>query len=352
MSDVSSFMSAQDIVAVRKALSIDFRRDICLCERRAIRTDIERAARALALDAMLFELNVTPKPGLVDARNSGAHADMHFELLEASARAICIHIGKCARTAYELACAGAGARVAFMKLREIGIAAQRDMLRLTRGVNTHKGAVFCLGLLAGALGSLLARAGGEAARTASGRNAELPAQQCVKIYLRGEALTDAICAEASRLCLDTLAEELSAISKSLPATNGERAYVEYGLAGARGEALSGFLDTRRHALPAFRNAARLGESENEAAVRALLALISLEHDTCVYARGGAHALKYAADAARALSSGARIDMEDVKHLDDAFIARHISPGGCADLLAAARFLWTLERLTTALSLDN
>lgn len=103
--------------------------------------------------AMLTEVNLSPKPGLVDRINCGAHKDMALEDFHRSALAIqgwlprFIEFGACsAEMAPEAVLHG---------LRPIGMACEGDMFRATAGVNTHKGSIFSLGLLCAAIGRLL-----------------------------------------------------------------------------------------------------------------------------------------------------------------------------------------------------
>ena len=87
--------------------------------------------------ALLAELDLTPKPGLVDREHRGAHRDMDAERMEAGARALDDTFAALARI-------GCEARVASRELREemgsLARAGERAMLRATGGINTHRGA--------------------------------------------------------------------------------------------------------------------------------------------------------------------------------------------------------------------
>jgi triphosphoribosyl-dephospho-CoA synthase len=95
--------------------------------------------------ALLAELETWPKPGLVSHVDSGSHADMDATTFKASATAITPFYGR-------LAIAGA-AGSGMDKLREIGLEAEQAMLDATGGANTHRGAIFSLGLLCAAAGA-------------------------------------------------------------------------------------------------------------------------------------------------------------------------------------------------------
>ena len=103
----------------------------------------------LAIHALLRELTLHPKPGLVSPVDNGAHDDMNVTTFVRSLLAL---------RSYFTAIAAAGAREAtFQELQRLGIEAERKMLAATGGINTHRGAIFCLGFLAAAAGWRLAR---------------------------------------------------------------------------------------------------------------------------------------------------------------------------------------------------
>src|SRR5262249_12246618 len=103
----------------------------------------------LAAKSLWDELALYPKPGLVSFSDSGAHADMDATTLSRSLFAL---------RPWFVELATAGARGAgLLELRRLGIGAEQSMLAATGGINTHRGAIFVLGLLAAAAGSLAAR---------------------------------------------------------------------------------------------------------------------------------------------------------------------------------------------------
>lgn len=266
--------------------------------------DIQQAATK----ALLYELSATPKPGLVDRAGSGAHADMDFTSFIDSIAAL----GKYFRM---FALQGIGAkdeRALFESLRFTGKQAERDMLRATGGANTHRGVVFTLGLIAGA---------------------------CGLIYGRGKALTvDGVLSAAARLARHSLGE-----LKASP-----RAQTLRGAGGARAQAAAGFPSVRDVALPELGRWLARGESANDASVAALLSLIAHVEDTNLMARSNPNA-------AAAIRADVRARLGQVENmpgilrlaeaLDKQFTAANLSPGGSADLLAAAwmlRFVGTEE----------
>lgn len=269
-----------------------------------------RLAR-LAHRSLLREVFLTPKPGLVDRRNTGAHRDMDVFTFLASARAIAPWFE--VFFARGLADCTTPAEAFLPLIRPDGVACERDMLRATGGVNTHKGSIFAFGLLCAAAGRLIGQ----------GR------------FLSREALCD----EVGLICSGVL-DELQRNAGA--ATAGERLFRRYGLTGARGEAASGFATVRQHALPAFDRLCRDGAGERTALHGALLELLACNPDTNLVARGGLAGLAFIQ--ARALrvraAGGVRACgfRESMEAFDDAAIARNLSPGGSADLLAVTWFL--------------
>ncbi|MGJ6968984.1 triphosphoribosyl-dephospho-CoA synthase [Streptosporangium sp. G11] len=255
----------------------------------------------LAVRALGQEARLSPKPGLADRRGRGAHDDMDLPLLLASAQALRPTFRSVAEVA-ERTAAGIERRD---ELGRLGRAGEAAMLRVTRGVNTHRGALWTLGLLvAGAVGAADER---EAARRAA-RLAALP-------------------------------------DRHLPVrapSHGELARRRYGVRGARGEAEAAFPHVVEVALPRLRRAGAAGVAEEVARLDALLEVMSLLDDTCVLHRGGPEGLRVVrSGAARVLAEGGAGTVRGhaaLLELDERCVARRLSPGGSADLLAAALFL--------------
>lgn len=262
------------------------------------------AARALVREAML-----TPKPGLVDRANSGAHRDMDLSTFLDSARALAPRLPRFFLEGCALA--DAPPRHALAAARPPGLACERAMLTATGGVNTHKGAIFAFGV----------------ALTACGR-----------LWSRGAALdAETICAEVAAMCEGIVAREMT--GPAAPSA-GVAAFRTHGASGARGQAEAGYPLVRERALPALRSARARGAGRDEALLIALLALLDHAADTNLLARGGAQAVAFVRDGAAAIPRDLGRDalVERLAALDRALIARRLSPGGSADLLALTWFL--------------
>ena len=272
--------------------------------------DARRVAR-MAKESLLREVYTTPKPGLVDRNNSGSHPDMAIADFERSAEAIEPYFYEC----FKLGAAHSkdAPEELFPLLRAEGIQAEKNMYAATGGTNTHKGVIFSMGILAGAMGRLSPPGG------------TLPS-------------VDDILAEAAKVYRPHIKRDLECLDGS---TAGGRAYLEQGAKGIRGEVADGFLSIKRIAIPSYKKAIEEGKSENDAGVIALLELIASVYDTNLYKRGGLDGLQYARKSAKALLLK-NAAFEDVCRMDADFIRRNLSPGGCADLLAVTYFLIQTE----------
>mgnify|MGYP001081133329 FL=1 len=267
---------------------------------------------ALVTQALLDEVCTTPKPGLVDRANNGSHRDMDIFTFTASAAALAPYWGQCFQIGRETA--RRTPSKTFRALRAAGQGAERAMFSATNGVNTHKGAIFTLGTICGAIGRLW--------------SAEAPCRD-----------PNAILSECGAMASAAVEADFAALEARTAHTAGERAYLERGLTGVRGEAANGFPSVRDVALPALCRALEAGLSKNDAGAVTLLHLIAQGTDTNMVARGGPERAKKAAeDCARLLERCPLLEMKEISQLDQEFIRDNLSPGGCADLLAAAFFL--------------
>lgn len=262
-----------------------------------------------AVASLLEEVHTTPKPGLVDRRNNGSHSDMDLPLFVASANALEPYFRRCA--AIGQSTADLPPADAFPDLRDAGLAAEKAMLTATGGVNTHKGAIYTLGILCAAAARLWHKG---------------------ELAFQPERLLS--------LCADIAGAAAAADFANAPAdTAGLRLYRELGIRGIRGEMTDGLPSLSQISLPAFRDALSHGCTRNQAGTITLLHLIARVQDTTLYHRGGPSGAAFAAASAQALLQQ---DPYPAAHqiipLDDAFIQRNLSPGGCADLLAATYFL--------------
>jgi triphosphoribosyl-dephospho-CoA synthase len=264
-----------------------------------------RTLGILAAACLKLEVATYPKPGLVSLVDNGAHRNMDAALLVRSADTLAPFFA-------DLAIAGADG-AGMDRLRAIGIEAERAMLAATGGVNTHRGAIFGLGLLSAAAGL----------RDASGDRRPLGA---------------------------IVSERWGAAILSGPVprrSHGAEVARRHGAGGARAEAAHGFRSVYTVALPALRSGRALAPDDREAArVQACMALIAAVADTNLLHRAGAEGLAFARAHASAFLEAGGVGRPDWREravaMHRAFVARNLSPGGCADLLAMALFVDRLE----------
>jgi triphosphoribosyl-dephospho-CoA synthase len=255
-----------------------------------------------AENALTEELATYPKPGLVSFVDRGSHPDMDAECFLASIAAIKDFFG-------EMAEAGAdGCRL--LDLQRIGISAEERMLDATGGRNTHRGAIYCLGLLAAAAG-----------------------QQMAAGHLLGLPL--------GRIVAESWGDEILLPDSLLQTSRGLEMCHRYQLGGVRGEAKNGFPSIFKAGLPAFQTA--LISTDREAArVHAFFAILEVCEDTTLLKRGGYSGWKYAQTQVRRFFHGGGVAAPDWKilaeEIHDGFVARHLTTGGAADLLAATLFV--------------
>lgn len=190
------------------------------------------------------------------------------------------------------------------------------MRRATGGVNTHKGAIYSMGLVCGALGRL------------------------DRAQWRQPAL---VMQEAAAMAAGAVENELGGVAPETAKTPGERFYALYGVAGVRGEAAQGFPAVLRHGLPVLEAGLAQGKTVDEAGSAALLSMIAHTEDTNLIARGGIGRQKRAAAELQALLRQEPYPARAaVEALDRAYIEENLSPGGSADLLALCFLLHFLK----------
>lgn len=266
-----------------------------------------------AYSALTQELSSTPKPGLVDRNNAGAHRDMTPRHFFASATALRPWFHKFAEQGFLTRDDTPAAT--FAAIRPLGMEAEQAMLKATGGVNTHKGAIFSLGILCAAAGRL----GPE------GWN------------------TDTLLAECSRMTKGLVETDFAGITAESAKTAGERLFALHGITGIRGQAENGFPAVRDTGLPILKQGLQNGLSLNDAGCAALLHLLCAAEDTNLIKRGGLEKARAVQAQIRALLQETPFpSKETILELDRQFIVENLSPGGSADLLAVTYFLYLLR----------
>lgn len=243
----------------------------------------------LAERALRLELDTTPKPGLVDRQDNGAHKDMDYALMSKSISALRPYL---TRLAVESA-----KDIDPAKIKEIGIEAEKAMLKATGGVNTHKGALFCIGLSVAAASCLACSTG------------------AVEAYSFKELVSRA-------------ASEIP----SARGTHGAEAKRSFKAVGALENARAAYPELFTDWLPYYRSL----EGDPFRCHKTLLHIMTTLDDTNILHRRGAEGLAHAeAEAARLLED---FSESGLSSLNKDFIRENISPGGSADMLSLTIFI--------------
>ena len=182
------------------------------------KADSERFAQ-IATQSLIKEARTTPKPGLVDMDNNGSHKDMDLDMFIKSANALTPYFGKCVEIGQNFADNPEGI---FPKLRREGLLAEQALYSATGGINTHKGAIYSMGIICGALGILW--------------TAEKPVPHTDEIF--------SMCSRITKEAVKTDFQNMDSF------TAGGRLYLEKGIRGIRGEVSEGFPSVKNIALPA------------------------------------------------------------------------------------------------------
>ncbi len=258
----------------------------------------------LAIKSLYSELILYPKPGLVSLVDQGSHLDMSSTTFLKSLWSLRFYFPQMARAGY---CGNK-----FSELKVIAMDAEKKMFQATHGKNTHRGAIFSLGLLAASAGACY-------------RQTLAPTSRNIRDIL-----------------LEEWGEDLRKHCFDQSSSNGSRAIQNFQITGAREEAAGGFRSLFEIALPRLSESLREGRTWEEAQVDCLFTLIANLKDTNLYHRGG---LK-GASTARILAQNF-IDHGGTANknwrvlaikIHEKFVSQNLSPGGAADLLSATIFV--------------
>lgn len=256
-------------------------------------TSVPFVIGVLAADSLRTELNLTPKPGLIDSQDNGAHDDMNYAVMMRSVDALEPFFVEFSQMGYQ------EALPATEQIVSSGLAAEKAMMEATGGVNTHKGALFAIGL------------------------ACMAASHC---FLNNGSMNQ-------------LSATIQQLAESIPdakGTHGSDVRDKYHVAGALDQAKMGYAQLFDSWLPFYQS-----KTQEETALHQLLLYIiaELDDNNILYRRG--------AELAQEVKDRARIALEDFKleniaTMNSWMIKEHLSPGGCADMLALTHFI---SRLT-------
>ena len=251
----------------------------------------------LAERALRLELDTPLKPGLVGPDSVGAHRDMDYNLMRKGIAAIRPFFPRMALAASP------------EELRQLGVDAEKAMLAATGGVNTHRGAIFALGLALNAAGKL-------SVRQMESADNERFMKNCLVDF-------------SQSICRKSLND--SELHSTAP-SHGAKAVREYGVKGARELACEGYKPLFEDWLPYYRAC----HFERSREICTLLRIMATLDDTCVIHRVGYDRAMEVKDEAKTMAE--RFDMDKLKAMCDRYASEGISPGGAADMLALTIFM--------------
>lgn len=266
----------------------------------------------LAGRSLIKEVEVTPKPGLVDMEHNGSHDDMDISTFRTSAAAIMPYFKQIAVFAINSMMIETPSTLP-QEIRQIGIKAEAAMMQATGGINAHKGAIFSLGTLL----------------------------FCCSMALNQDKAVNT--ENIMELCRKCMRDEMDTMKSSTSLTHGEKVFARYNVGGVRMQASSGYPDAVA-ALQFFRKL-KQSMNENDALAWTTVYLISRLDDTNIYSRSDLDtalwARKEAAESLKHIDEGISV----IRNLDKKFVSKNLSPGGSADLIALVWFLNQVDKLS-------
>lgn len=272
----------------------------------------------LASMALQAELDTTPKPGLVDRNDNGAHRDMDHALMQRSIQALHPYFVRLAQLGF------ADKQPCHDEIVNIGIEAEREMFKATGGVNTHKGALFSIGLAAVALG-------GEAFSRIT------QAEGCGTMAYN----------DVNSKQIQSLSNSIASLARLFPDTNGthgSKAKANNILKGALDNAREGYTQLFKAWLPFYID--RIAEDDNYALHKTLLRIMCDLDDTNIVYRTSMETMQKVKTEARQMLDASRniVNFEvALQAMNTDYIHRNISPGGSADMLSLVVFLSCVVR---------
>lgn len=272
----------------------------------------------LASMALQAELDTTPKPGLVDCNDNGAHRDMDHALMQRSIQALHPYFVRLAKLGFT------DKQPCHDEIVHIGIEAEREMFKVTGGVNTHKGALFSIGLAAVAL------AGEAFCRITQ-------AEGCGTMAYN----------DVNSKQIQSLSNSIASLARLFPDTNGthgSKAKANNILKGALDNAREGYTQLFKAWLPFYID--RIAEGDNYALHKTLLRIMCDLDDTNIVYRTSMETMQEVKTEARQMLDTSRniVNFEaTLQAMNTDYIHRNISPGGSADMLSLVVFLSCIVR---------
>lgn len=277
----------------------------------------------LAEQALLTEAILTPKPGLVDAKDTGSHKDMDIHTFILSATAFKESFAELVKLGFTY---NGPLSEVLPHIRKIGIQAEKRMFNETNGINTHKGVVFSIGILLTAYGFYLQK------------------NYDIKTFTAKD--TAEVINVVKEITKGLVNRELSNLDEKPILTHGEKLYQKYGITGVRGEVEQGFPSVMVEVLPYLRKT--VGIDLNNRLLDSLFLLMASTEDSNIIHRSNIETLQDVKRRAKSFMQAGgmsqRNAIDQVNEMNQDFIALNISPGGSADLLSVAILISKAENI--------
>lgn len=276
--------------------------------------------------AILYEVVLSPKPGLVDRLNTGSHHDMDIFTFMDAINALMPYFYQYLMLGAEHP-SKAEPKELFMKTRDAGIDAEHAMMEATNKINTHKGANFSFAVILAA--------------TAYGIK-----EKKLKLPFTKEE-TEELFNYVSLMCAGLVTEDFSNLDQKKTLSYGERLFQKYGISGIRGVAENGYPILTNVMLPYLRgNLKKYPNYREGVLLHCLVLTMSQAEDTNLIHRGGIAAFYQVREEAQVIyeTNTPKTIHKALKKYDEILIERHLSPGGAADLLSLAIYVAQLEDL--------
>lgn len=280
-----------------------------------------------AEQSLLTEAVLSPKPGLVDAYDAGAHTDMDIHTFILSAVVFRPYFTELVQLGMQHK---GDVKELLPLIREIGIKAERAMFEETKGINTHKGVIFSIGILLTAYGVYL--------------QAILDEQEELPAFTPTE--TNLVVDYVKQITEGLVERELNHLENKSFLTNGEKLYQKYGITGVRGEVEQGFPSVMEEVMPYLR--ATVDLKTDDRLLEALFLLMASSEDSNIIHRSNIETLQEVKKRAKEFLAQGGMKQPDaiqkITQFNKEFISKNISPGGSADLLSVAFLLAKMERI--------
>ncbi|AGX44452.1 triphosphoribosyl-dephospho-CoA synthase CitG [Clostridium saccharobutylicum] len=267
---------------------------------------------SLAVQAMIYEVSCYPSPGLVSPVSCGAHKDMDFFTFIDSTSVLSKYLTLFVQEGFS----NKSYKEIFDAIRKIGITAEQDMFVKTKGINTHKGMLFLMGITCAAIGKAIY---------------EKKGFECIQSIIK-------------EMTTGIVEKELIQLNHTDAQSHGEKLFFKYKTDGVRGEVERGIPTVFQFSLDFYKENFELNIKDR--LVHTLIGIMQICDDSTILHRHSVKILEEVKETAREVIAMGGMKTtkgrEKIDNLCTEFVERNISPGGSADLLGVTVFLSLVE----------